>query len=60
MDDVRMVAVDGRDALVYVIIRPDPDLPEGVTVEAGANGMSKQAAAWCLRQIAAKWEAPTN
>jgi hypothetical protein len=50
-----MVAVDGRDAFAYVIIRPGPD--GNVVVEAAANGISHGHAAYVLRHIAEKWTA---
>lgn len=56
MSELRMVAVDGQDALAYVIIRPGPT-PRTVMPEAAAHGISKKAAAWVLRQLADMWEA---
>ncbi|MEU9760245.1 hypothetical protein AB0D98_10855 [Streptomyces sp. NPDC047987] len=54
--ETRMVAVDGTDALAFVIIRPGST--EGsVSIEAAANGMSKTAAAYVLRHIADQWDA---
>lgn len=51
-----MVAVDGTDALAFVIVRPGST--EGsVSIEAMANGMSKTAAAYVLRNVAAQFEA---
>ncbi|MEU6758013.1 hypothetical protein [Streptomyces sp. NPDC046685] len=46
-----MVAVDGTDALAFVIIRPGSS-DDGVSIEAAANGMSKAAAAYVLRHVA--------
>lgn len=54
----RLVAIDGSDALFYLIIRPGPDRNEagtsgqGVTFEHGGNGLTKQQAAHILRQVA--------
>lgn len=55
----RLVAVDGRDALVYVLVRPGND-DAHVSVEAGANGLPKASAAVILRQIADQWDAEDN
>ncbi|MGW1840810.1 hypothetical protein [Streptomyces sp. NPDC002067] len=51
-----MVAIDGTDALAFVIIRPG-STEGGVSIEAAANGMSKEAAAYVLRHVAAQFEA---
>jgi hypothetical protein len=53
-----MVAVDGTDALAYVIIRPA--VYGGVEVEAAANGLSKPAAAHVLRRVADAWDPPAE
>ncbi|MFD7101896.1 hypothetical protein [Streptomyces celluloflavus] len=54
--NVTVVAVDGTDALAYVIIRPGT--AQGtVTIEAAAQGMSKQAAAYVLRHVADQFDA---
>lgn len=53
----KMVAVDGRDALAYVIVRPVDDDEDRVAVEAAANGISKIAGANVLRQVADLWTA---
>jgi hypothetical protein len=55
--EVGMVAVDGRDALAYVIIRPGKD-GESVMLEAAANGISKAQGAYILRHIADQWDPP--
>jgi len=52
----RLVAVDGRDALAYVIVRPGND-DAHVSLEAAARGISKTSAAMILRQIADAWDA---
>lgn len=51
-------AVDGTDALAFVIIRPG-SIEGGVSIEAAAKGLSKQAAAYVLRQVADMWDAET-
>jgi hypothetical protein len=51
----RLAFVDGRDALAYVIIRPSDF---GVEVEAAADGISRKAAAYVLRQVADQWDPP--
>jgi hypothetical protein len=58
-DETTMTAIDGRDALAYVILRPGPDNAR-VMAEAGARGISKQQAAAALRQIADMWDAETK
>ncbi|MEU7156024.1 hypothetical protein AB0A98_06205 [Streptomyces chrestomyceticus] len=51
-----MVAIDGSDALAFVIIRPDST--EGsVSIKSGAQAMSRQAAAYVLHQVADLFEA---
>lgn len=50
----RMVAVDGTDALAYVIVRPGAQ-PGSLSMEAGANGLGKPAAAEVLRHVADQW-----
>jgi hypothetical protein len=52
-----MVAVDGTDALAYVIIRPNKT-GDGVILEAAASGLSKPTAARVLRHIADQWDPP--
>nr|BEK68805.1 hypothetical protein KPHV_60320 [Kitasatospora purpeofusca] len=54
--DTRMVAVDGTDALAYVIIRPGKD-NQNVVIESGAHGITKAQAAYALRHIADQFEA---
>jgi hypothetical protein len=53
MTDTNLTFVDGTDALAYVILRPNG---EGVVAEAAANGLSKEHAAYYLRQIADQWD----
>lgn len=55
-DDVTMTAVDGTDALAFVIIRPG-QTDGTVSIEAVAKGFSKPAAAHVLRQVADMWDA---
>jgi hypothetical protein len=56
--ETRTVAVDGTDALAYVIIRPNPDGdPENpIVAEAAAHGLSHPAAAHVLRQVADQFD----
>lgn len=54
-NDTTMTAIDGRDALAFVILRPGTD-KQHVVVEAGAKGISKGQAARALRQIADMWD----
>jgi hypothetical protein len=55
-NDVTMTAVDGTDALAFVIIRPG-STEGGVSIEAAAKGLSKSAAAYVLRHVADMWDA---
>lgn len=52
---VNVVAVDGTDALAFVIVRPG-QTEGGVSIEAAANGLDKKAAAYVLRQVADMWD----
>lgn len=52
----RLAAIDGRDALAFVIVRPAAGDDDHVSVEAAAHGMSKPAAAFVLRQVAAQFD----
>ncbi|MFD9568079.1 hypothetical protein [Streptomyces sp. NPDC059994] len=54
-----MTAVDGTDALAFVIIRPG-ETPGGVSIEAAANGISKPGAAYVLRHVANGWDASAD
>lgn len=57
--DTKLVAVDGRDALASVIIRPATT--EGtITLEAWAKGIGKPAAAHVLRHVADMWDPRTG
>lgn len=56
MSDITMTAVDGTDALAFVIIRPG-STDGGVSIEAAANGLSKSQAAYVLRHVADLWDA---
>ena len=53
----QVAVIDGREALAYLIIRPNP--AGGVTIESAANGIDRVQAAYCLRTIADKWDPPT-
>lgn len=55
-NETTMTAIDGRDALAFVILRPGTD-NQHVVMEAGAKGISKGQAARALRQIADMWDA---
>ncbi|RFU83587.1 hypothetical protein DY218_27145 [Streptomyces triticagri] len=52
--EATMVAIDGRDALAFVIIRPADD--GKISVEAAAKALSKHEAARVLRHVAALWD----
>jgi hypothetical protein len=54
-DNTTITAVDGTDALAFVIIRPGKT-EGGVEIEAVANGMGKEGAAYVLRHVANGWD----
>lgn len=57
-ENTTITAVDGTDALAFVIIRPGKT--EGaVAIEAAANGMGKEQAAYILRHVANQFDADT-
>lgn len=55
-ESIGLVAVDGTDALAYVIVRPGPG-DRGVVVNAAAHGMTRKSAAFVLRQVADQFDA---
>ncbi|MER8219730.1 hypothetical protein ABTZ58_03850 [Streptomyces sp. NPDC094143] len=57
--ETKLAAIDGRDALAFVIIRPG-STDGGVAIEAAANGMSKESAAYVLRHVADQFDADTS
>jgi hypothetical protein len=57
MDNTGIAVVDGTDALAFIIVRPNHDNPDTVLVEAQANGISKDAAAFYVRHVADEWDA---
>ena len=54
-ENTTITAVDGTDALAFVIIRPGKT-PGGVSIEAAANGIDKPGAAYVLRHVANQWD----
>jgi hypothetical protein len=54
-DNVTITAVDGTDALAFVIIRPG-QTDGGVSIEAAANGLDQHSAAYVLRHVANQWD----
>ena len=56
----RIVALDGRDALAFVILRPGETPDAGAVIEAAANGVSKEYAAHALRHVADQWAPPST
>lgn len=54
-DNVTITAVDGTDALAFVIIRPG-QTDGGVSIEAAANGLDQGSAAYVLRHVANQWD----
>lgn len=55
-EDVQLILIDGREALMIVLARPGSD-DEHIAVEAHCNGLGKHRAAQILRRMAAQWEA---
>jgi hypothetical protein len=58
-DNVTITAVDGTDALAFVIIRPG-STEGGVSIEAAANGLDQPSAAYVLRHVANQWDGGTG
>ncbi len=54
-DNVTMTAIDGTDALAFVIIRPGAT-EGGVSIEAAAKGLDQPRAAFVLRHVANQWD----
>lgn len=54
-DKTTIAAIDGADALAFVIIRPGKT-EGGVAIEAAAKGMSQPGAAYVLRHVANQWD----
>lgn len=54
-DKTTIAAIDGTDALAFVIIRPGKT-PGGVSIEAAAKGLDKESAAYVLRNVAHQWD----
>lgn len=54
-DNTTITAIDGTDALAFVIIRPGKT-EGGVSIEAAANGIGKPGAAYVLRHVANEWD----
>ena len=57
--ETKLTFVDGRDALAYVIIRPNA-AGDGVLIDAAASGLSKPQAAYVLRHVADQWDPPAT
>ncbi|PWI08351.1 hypothetical protein DIZ27_23215 [Streptomyces sp. NWU339] len=57
--ETTMVAIDGSDALAFVIIRPGAT-KGSVSIEAAAKGLSKPAAAHVLHHVATQWNEETE
>lgn len=53
--ETTFVAVDGTDALAFVIVRPG-ETEGGVSLEAAAKGIDKPTAAHILRHVATMWD----
>ncbi|MFJ6616648.1 hypothetical protein ACIQOW_03565 [Kitasatospora sp. NPDC091335] len=56
--ETNIVAIDGRDALFFLIVRPGTPGPSGsgVVLEHGGSGLTKARAAYILRQVADRLE----
>lgn len=59
MTDTTITAIDGTDALAFVIIRPG-ESEGGVSIEAGGKGLPKPSAAYVLRHVANQWDGGQN
>lgn len=57
--ETTITAIDGTDALAFVIIRPG-STDGGVSIEAAAKGLDKKAAAYVLRHVADMWDAEAD
>ena len=55
-EEATIVAVDGLDALAMVLIKPGGGGVDGVMVEASATGISREHAAYVLRNVADQWD----
>lgn len=55
-DDVQLAMIDGRDALLMVLVKPGTS-PEGIVVDAHCNGLDKMQAAKILAHVARQWRA---
>lgn len=53
--ETTITAIDGTDALAFVIIRPG-QTEGGVSIEAAAKGLDKTSAAYVLRHVANQWD----
>jgi len=58
-ENVTMTAIDGTDALAFVIIRPG-ETQGGVSIEAAAKGLDQPTAAYVLRHVANQWDGGTG
>jgi hypothetical protein len=56
-EPVQLAMIDGRDALLMVLVRPGETSPDHVAIDAHCNGLTKSQAAYILRHIARQWEA---
>ena len=58
-ENVQLSMIDGRDALLMVLVKPkDPDEVDGnVIVDAHCNGLDKLQAAKILYHVAKMWKA---
>ena len=54
-DTTTITAIDGTDAIAFVIIRPG-ETEGGVSIEAAAKGLDKTSAAYVLRHVANQWD----
>jgi hypothetical protein len=51
----QLVAIDGSDALAFVVLRPG-SRPGLIAVDGAVHGVDKRDAAAALRRVAARWE----
>lgn len=55
-NDVQLAMIDGRDALLMVLVKPG-STSEHVAIDAHCNGLDKMQAAKILMHVARSWKA---
>jgi hypothetical protein len=57
MSETQLATIDGRDALLLVLVKPGETGDGYVEIEAHCNGLDKRQAAKILMTVARKWKA---